>query len=632
MDSISTDESGIIISHAWKVRQGQKRRLTRLPSFSKRRLLKLEVIKDKSARSPQRNLKSLRTLEITDDEYLIRLCSFSPIERDPDYFNKEIITGDESLIHVTDTNDKVKMWKKEQTWDYRRLLFLGQKSKVCTISMTYRGSTKKKFDISFESEEEARDFQRVFLDIKELRDKFVRRKFAASRIHTNFGESFDYEDSEFLELIDPETEKKLKIPKVKYLVEIVSAANLSSNSASHKPNPYVICKVGHTEVHRTLIISKSTHPIWTISTKSFFLFEIKAEYIRDGDNNLFFEVNDHFDGTKSDKNMGFASVPFQHIMNGNNERKIYDLDTVNSEHEIKTKGKIIISIRKATKEDIEFTEALNSNDISARSYVLEKYKEKNDVEYLNSYVGPRVAGKSPLNKITQVNQLKRSNKDGKCYLKPYPDPENSHIRYIEADMVQQTALQPSRQWIELGSGKLGYIFLEVIGCYDLPNMDNAPLDKTDAFVTAVYEDSAISTDVVPNCLSPRFFPWTRRAFKFCINSINSHLYIAVHDYDSGSAHEPIGRVTVRIGDFCPNTQYLLHYNLHKTARFSRPPEKTYGRIQIRLSYEIGQKNNIMKNSLRVNPRFYLNCFEKDHLRITEVSAIYIFWQILLNLH
>jgi Ca2+-dependent lipid-binding protein len=72
------------------------------------------------------------------------------------------------------------------------------------------------------------------------------------------------------------------------------------------------------------------------------------------------------------------------------------------------------------------------------------------------------------------------------------------------------------RWLDVGSGKLGRVFLEILAADNLPNKDVgvSANDKTDAFVSIVYEDCAVRTDVVADCLSPRWLPWMQRAFIF----------------------------------------------------------------------------------------------------------------------
>ena len=59
------------------------------------------------------------------------------------------------------------------------------------------------------------------------------------------------------------------------------------------------------------------------------------------------------------------------------------------------------------------------------------------------------------------------------------------------DQIEAESLKESTQWVDAGSGQLGRIFVEVLGCDDLPNLDTGGFagNKTDAFVSLVFEVS-----------------------------------------------------------------------------------------------------------------------------------------------
>lgn len=60
-------------------------------------------------------------------------------------------------------------------------------------------------------------------------------------------------------------------------------------------------------------------------------------------------------------------------------------------------------------------------------------------------------------------------------------------------------MKASKQWIEAGSGgreRVGKVYVEILGCEDLPNMDSLTLDvrdATDAFACIVFEDAIVNT-------------------------------------------------------------------------------------------------------------------------------------------
>ena len=138
-------------------------------------------------------------------------------------------------------------------------------------------------------------------------------------------------------------------------------------------------------------------------------------------------------------------------------------------------------------------------------------------------------------------------------------------------------------------------------------------DTTDAFVTAMFEDAIISTDVVTDSLSPRWLPWTRRAFIFKISHLTSQLLLGVHDFDSGmmNDHDKAGRVTVSLSSFAPNTEYVLHYKLYDTAVV--PNRGGGGTIIIRLVIELHDTRKVFHNSLSL-PRFYVNVQDTGNYR------------------
>jgi len=79
----------------------------------------------------------------------------------------------------------------------------------------------------------------------------------------------------------------------------------------------------------------------------------------------------------------------------------------------------------------------------------------------------------------------------------------------------------------------------------------------------------VNTDVIGNCLSPRWLPWTQRAFVFNIAHPSSDVFVGVFDFDPEASplqqlstavsdvHDSIGRVVIKSQKFMPNTEYVL---------------------------------------------------------------------------
>jgi hypothetical protein len=162
---------------------------------------------------------------------------------------------------------------------------------------------------------------------------------------------------------------------------------------------------------------------------------------------------------------------------------------------------------------------------------------------------------------------RRKGTDGKVQHKTQPEADPDRIEettWLTKDQLHDEALKPSTKWIQAGHGDVGRVFVEIIGCDNLVNLDLGVNDHTDPFAAIVFEDSLVRTDVIYDCLQPRWMPWSSRAFAFNIVHPSSLLFFGVFDYDELGAHDPIGRLAINTSKFQSNTTYLLHYRLRNT--------------------------------------------------------------------
>ena len=51
---------------------------------------------------------------------------------------------------------------------------------------------------------------------------------------------------------------------------------------------------------------------------------------------------------------------------------------------------------------------------------------------------------------------------------------------MSRDALHEESLKPSRKWVEAGYGNMGTVYVEIIGCEDLPNMVWCSPDVTDS--------------------------------------------------------------------------------------------------------------------------------------------------------
>jgi C2 domain len=165
-------------------------------------------------------------------------------------------------------------------------------------------------------------------------------------------------------------------------------------------------------------------------------------------------------------------------------------------------------------------------------------------------------------------------------VRPGPDPDRpeNETKWMSTQQLEDEALKPSTNWVQASSGDLGKLYLELIGCDNLPRMDGPnPKDKTDAFACIVYQDSIVNTDVISNSLSPRWMPWCNRAFVFNISHPSSDILIGMFDHDAelsplqlvaratSTVHDPIGRLVINTENFVPGTEYTLKVSSCRTS-------------------------------------------------------------------
>ena len=190
-------------------------------------------------------------------------------------------------------------------------------------------------------------------------------------------------------------------------------------------------------------------------------------------------------------------------------------------------------------------------------------------------------------------------------------------------MIEKETMKPSHTWVEAGAGLLGRMFVEVLKCDNLPNMDlripgRPQKGLTDAFCCLVFEDSIVTTDVIRDDLNPRWVPWSQRAFVFNVSHPSSQLHIGVFDYDLGlrgiRSHDPIGRISVDVTNFRPGTEYVLSYNLFESILNNyREPN---GTITIRLVFEYDSFRQYALGGVKQLPQInHINVARKNDFKV-----------------
>ena len=157
---------------------------------------------------------------------------------------------------------------------------------------------------------------------------------------------------------------------------------------------------------------------------------------------------------------------------------------------------------------------------------------------------------------------------------------------------------------------------------DLPNLDSGSWlgNLTDAFVSIVYQDTFVRTDVIDDCLNPIWLPWSHRAFILNIAHPSSQIFLGIFDFDAGfDDHDLIGRVSVDITNLRPDTEYVSNYNIYPSARVG--DRKARGNIKIRLRLEIPDERMMALASLEPPLPTYVNVKKGKEFRVIRQTCL-----------
>lgn len=187
---------------------------------------------------------------------------------------------------------------------------------------------------------------------------------------------------------------------------------------------------------------------------------------------------------------------------------------------------------------------------------------------------------------------------------PLKVPGEEPVEWMSKEKIQEIALLPSTKRVETGTGKAGTLYLEVIGCDDLPSMDMDGL--ADPFVSVVFENTMVRSKVIFDTRCPRWLPWSTRAFAINITHPASMIFLGVFDYDEDLAVtdycDPVGRIVINTINFQSGVTYLLQYSLIDSSQIDTPR----GTVSVRLRLAWENECEAAKLALRSPPRFIIN--------------------------
>jgi C2 domain len=271
--------------------------------------------------------------------------------------------------------------------------------------------------------------------------------------------------------------------------------------------------------------------------------------------------------------------------------------------------------------------------------VYNKRKGKVGVYAGETYLAPRPPEMKLLKRQTKwsTHQGDKSKHEKELLfrVKPFPDPANKeNTTWLTRQEIEEQSNAHSTDWLEVGSGDIGRLYVEVLRCDGLPNMDSGTLnvfDKTDAFCCFLFEDGVVNTDVIGDTLSPRWMPWSRRAFSFRIAHPQSDLIIGVFDYDPphspiqlatqtiASLHDPIGRCVVKLSRLLPQTEYTLTYPLY-FGELDENREKARGTLTVRVRIQYYDKRKTLLAAIKPLPPSLLSCPAQVDYELLEYTS------------
>lgn len=318
--------------------------------------------------------------------------------------------------------------------------------------------------------------------------------------------------------------------KKKVLLEIVGAAGLSF--VQENLDSFCIVKLGNKKIHQTATIPNDTSPIWTIKTNSLCMLELDLEQ----DENVSIELcyaQSIVPISKVTKVVAKV-IPITRVIGSVCLSRRSLLDGKGEREEYTFPGQPLVTLalrfREATKSDIDYSNEISGDKVSS----LSDSDHAADIELKHVRNSNVILKRLRSKKTVILNERKHT----AFQVWPFPDPDNpKETTFMTKDQINDVAKQPSKEWVEGGFGEYGELFLEILGCDDLPNMDpELAGNKTDAFVSCLYEDTYFRTSVIHDSLNPRWVPWSHRAFMFQIQHPSSILFLGKGFDSTASVH------------------------------------------------------------------------------------------------
>mmetsp|Transcript_13765 Transcript_13765/g.20289 ORF Transcript_13765/g.20289 Transcript_13765/m.20289 type:complete len:1086 (+) Transcript_13765:65-3322(+) len=447
--------------------------------------------------------------------------------------------------------------------------------------------------IKFETDEEAKECASYIRELKSTEEARMAKKY-----------------QECMKRLGGEVSVNAK-EHISLLIEIVGATDLPCGDLKSS-DPYVKCYFDGVIVHKTGYLKKTLNPIFTLKQKNLFLLETTAESLFKSDGLHLYAMD--YDGIGKDEPLGICSVrpDLMYVADGERLPLEVEIDKRVPKQEGADDPILVVRIRHATDNDMEFmgkfTESLKTPK--------KKYAKIPNPALLNK--GGKHAIQSYITRNEKTEKLGIGAPIKKYRVRPCADPERpEETEWLSKSDLESEMMKESREWIYAGSGGQGRLFVEVLEANDLPNLDSGGFagNKTDSFCCFVFEDCWLQTDIIDDCLCPKWMPWSKRAFLFNIAHPCSELFIGVFDYDKMDEHDLIGRVAIDIANLQPDTVYDLMYTLYPTGKTDTRDGQ--GKLRLRIRLEIDDERKFVMSALQPPSTIYVNVPSKKKYKVID---------------
>lgn len=245
--------------------------------------------------------------------------------------------------------------------------------KVIEVSAGSRGDMVVR-DIKFDTEKEAAFFKACRDRMTELIRERAQRQIAEYKLTNRSAGSTPSQPRgatrALLEDVPGTAASSLEnMDEIKILVEIVGAENLPVGDI-YSSDPYVVVRLGSMEIHRTEIVTKNLHPIWTLRTGSLFLLKVTPEQFFQSARGLSFAIKD-FDQVGKNDTLGNVHVSHEELLAGTGER--VEFPVIPERASDQQKGKLALRFKPATAEDIDFMDIFEKSPTKMGVFANETY-------------------------------------------------------------------------------------------------------------------------------------------------------------------------------------------------------------------------------------------------------------------